>query len=194
MIAALVLAGGRATRMGGGDKPLRPLAGRPMLDWVLDALRPAHSIIALSANGDPARFRRWNVPVLPDDPALAGEGPLAGVLAGLRWAEAAGAGSLLVVPGDAPFLPGDLAARLEPGPAFAVTGGQGHPLALLLPAGAAAWLGAWLGAGRSRRVRAFLDEIGARAVEMGANSAPLFLNVNTPADLDAAEAAIRASG
>jgi molybdopterin-guanine dinucleotide biosynthesis protein A len=184
-----VLAGGRATRMGGGDKPLRLLAGRPMLDWVLAALRPAHDRIALSANGDPARFAVWDLPVLPDDPAFTQEGPLAGVLAGLRWAGAIGAEALLVVPGDAPFLPGDLALRLAPGPAYAVMAGQAHPLPALLPVGVAGPLALWLGAGRPRRVRAFLNEIGARGAEFGASS-PFFANVNTPADLAAAEAGL----
>ncbi len=172
--------------MGGGDKPLRLLAGRPMLDWVLDGLRPHHRSIALSANGDPARFARWGLPVLPDG-MFAGEGPLAGVLAGLRWAEAEGAEALLVVPGDAPFLPDGLAARLSPGPAYAVTGGQAHPLPALLPTGAADALAKWLDAGRPRRVRAFLDTLGARAVEFGPEDAKLFLNVNSPAELAAAE-------
>jgi molybdopterin-guanine dinucleotide biosynthesis protein A len=178
--------------MGGGDKPLRLLAGRPMLDWVLDGLRPHHRSIALSANGDPARFARWGLAVLPDG-AFAGEGPLAGVLAGLRWAEAAGEGTLLVVPGDAPFLPDDLAARLSPAPAYAVTGQQPHPLPALLPVGAAGALAAWLGAGQPRRVRAFLGALGARGVAFGAEDAPLFLNVNAPAELAAAEARLSGS-
>ena len=179
--------------MGGGDKPLRSLAGRPMLDWMLDALRPYHDAVALSANGDPARFAAWGLPVLPDGD-FAGDGPLAGVLAGLRWAGARGAEAVLAVPGDAPLLPGDLAAQLAPAPAYAVTGGQAHPLPALVPAGAADALADWLRAGQPRRVRLFLDAIGASPRDFGANAAQRFLNVNTPADLATAEALVQRTG
>ena len=81
----MVLAGGLARRMGGGDKPLRLLAGRPMLDHALDRLSPQVAAVVLNANGDPARFAAYGLPVvadgLPDHP-----GPLAGILAALDWA------------------------------------------------------------------------------------------------------------
>ena len=87
--AALILAGGGATRLGGGDKPLLEVGGTPMLARIIAALRPDASAIAISANGDPTRFAAFGLPVLPDG-AFAGQGPLAGVLAGLDWAAATG--------------------------------------------------------------------------------------------------------
>src|SRR5258707_13825271 len=83
----LVLAGGLARRMGGGDKALIAIGGVAILDRVLGLLRPACTEIILNANGDPARFARYRLPVIPDSvPDFAG--PLAGILAGLDWAAA----------------------------------------------------------------------------------------------------------
>ena len=85
----VILAGGRASRMGGGDKSLRPLAGRRVIDHVLERLRPQVAHMALSANGDPARFESLDLPVIADSMAEF-PGPLAGVLAGMDWAAAPG--------------------------------------------------------------------------------------------------------
>ena len=109
-IAAVILAGGEARRLGGADKALLHLGGRPLLAHVLDRLRPQIDVIALSANGDPARFAAFDVPVLADDEI--GQGPLAGVLAGLDWAAAQGFDAILTTPVDTPFLPADLVAKL----------------------------------------------------------------------------------
>ncbi|MFZ4410446.1 MAG: molybdenum cofactor guanylyltransferase MobA [Paracraurococcus sp.] len=138
-VIAVVLAGGLARRMGGGDKPLRLLAGRPLLDHVLDRVAPQVAAVILNANGDAARFAAYGLPVvadpLPDFP-----GPLAGVLAGLDWAAAhrPDVATVLSVPGDGPFLPADLVARLEAARvaasvpmACAASGGWTHqPIAL----------------------------------------------------------------
>ena len=105
----LVLAGGLARRMGGGDKALIEVGGVAILDRVLDRLRGACDPIILNANGDPARFARYGLPVVADSvPDFAG--PLAGILAGLDWAaaHAPAAQWLASVPGDCPFLPHDL--------------------------------------------------------------------------------------
>ena len=110
----LVLAGGLARRMGGGDKALIEVGGVAILDRVLDRLRGACDPIILNANGDPARFARYGLPVVADSiPDFAG--PLAGILAGLDWAaaHAPAAQWLASVPGDCPFLPHDLIARLH---------------------------------------------------------------------------------
>src|SRR6478752_4394091 len=81
----VLLAGGLARRMGGGDKPLRTLAGRTILERAVARLAPQCDGLVLSANGDPARFAAFGLPVVPDDvPGFAG--PLAGILAGLDWA------------------------------------------------------------------------------------------------------------
>ena len=165
--------------MGGGDKTLMPVAGKPMLAHVLERLRPAHRFIVLSANGDAARFSAFGLPVVGDG-AYLGAGPLAGILAGLRWAREVGTEALLVAPGDAPCLPHGLAARLEPAPGYAYAE-RAHPLVSLLPVSACGALEAWLEAGRSRAVLAFLEAVGARAVQFLHEAE--FRNVNTPGDL-----------
>ncbi|MEZ5686863.1 MAG: NTP transferase domain-containing protein, partial [Paracoccaceae bacterium] len=96
--------------MGGIDKALLPLMGRPLVDHVLTRLAPQLGPIAISANGNPARFEPWGLPVLRD--GFMGEGPLAGLMAGLGWAEAQGAKALVTVAVDTPFVPADLVARL----------------------------------------------------------------------------------
>src|SRR5437773_4160349 len=112
-IVGVILAGGRSTRMGGGDKPLVTIAGRPLLARVIDRLRPQVHALALNANGDPARFATFGLPVVPD-PVGGFAGPLAGILAGLVWArgEADSARGVVTAAGDTPFFPPDLARRL----------------------------------------------------------------------------------
>jgi molybdopterin-guanine dinucleotide biosynthesis protein A len=187
-VAALVLAGGAATRMGGGDKPLLEVGGRPMLARILRTLEAELSDIAISANGDPARFAALGRPVL-DDGAFAGEGPLAGILAGLDWAAALDCSALLSVPGDTPFIPRGLPALLAPPPACAVQGDRTHHLVALWPVAARADLRALLAAPRGalggRSVAQFGARIGMRGVEF-ATGPPWFVNVNTADDLAAA--------
>jgi molybdopterin-guanine dinucleotide biosynthesis protein A len=180
--AALILAGGSATRMGAGDKPLLEVGGSPILSRIIAALRPDTSAIAISANGDPARFARYGLAVLPDG-AFAGEGPLAGVLAGLDWAAATGAASLLTIPGDTPFVPAGLAAALAPPPACAGSHGRAHHLVALWPIACHDALRAVLSAPGSRAVARFTDSIGMRRVDFPAGKWDPFLNVNTPDDL-----------
>jgi molybdopterin-guanine dinucleotide biosynthesis protein A len=110
----LVLAGGLARRMGGGDKALIRIGGEAILDRVLAVLRGKCDPIILNANGDPTRFARYGLPVIADSvPDFAG--PLAGILAGLDWAAAHAPGTewVVSVPGDCPFLPTDLVDRLH---------------------------------------------------------------------------------
>jgi len=178
MIAALILAGGSARRMGGVDKPLLPLGGATILAEILARVRPQVAAVALSANGDPARFGAYALPVLPDP--VADQGPLLGVLQGLEWAAGFGAEILLTVPGDTPFIPRDLVVRLSPAPACAASGGHIHPLVALWPVACRARLRGWT----QRRVRGFAEAIGMRIVAFEDDGA--FLNVNTDADLEAA--------
>src|SRR5581483_10374175 len=140
-VAGLLLAGGRATRMGGGDKCLRPLAGRPLLAHVLSRLRPQVRRLVLNANGDASRFSAFGLPVVADGIADFA-GPLAGILAGLEWAAGAAPDCRLVLsaPTDAPFLPRDLVRRLLEARgaenaeiAMASSGGRTHPVAALWP-------------------------------------------------------------
>lgn len=107
----VILAGGRATRMGGGDKGLLALGDQRVIDHVIARLRPQCDALALSANGDAARFAEFDLPVLPDSMAD-NPGPLAGVLAGLDWAAMQGAVCIVTAAADTPFFPPDLVARL----------------------------------------------------------------------------------
>jgi molybdenum cofactor guanylyltransferase len=137
----LLLAGGQSRRMGGGDKALRRLGGRTLLERVIERLRPQVAALVLNANGDPARFAGLGLPVVADSvPDFAG--PLAGVLAGLDWAAAHQPNCAFVasVATDAPFFPTDLVARLiqtltESGAdlACAASGGRAHPVFGLWP-------------------------------------------------------------
>ncbi len=183
--AAVVLAGGAGTRLGGADKALLDLGGTTVLGHLLRRLAPQAGPICLSANGDPARFAATGLAVLADDPAHCGMGPLAGMAAGLAWAEALGAGSLLVVAGDTPFIPEDLAGRLAPAPSVAEAGGRVHHLVCLVPVMSRPVLVARLAQGHTRASE-FLTAIGARRVVF---SKPCdFLNINTPDDLVRARA------
>ncbi|WP_170342978.1 molybdenum cofactor guanylyltransferase MobA [Ruegeria arenilitoris] len=120
----VILAGGLATRMGGGDKGLLQLGGQSLLAHVIDRLAPQVAGLALNANGDPARFADLDLPILPD--SIAGyAGPLAGVLAGLDWAAGQGADCIVTAAADTPFFPRDLVDRL-----MRAAQGQAHPLVL----------------------------------------------------------------
>jgi molybdopterin-guanine dinucleotide biosynthesis protein A len=126
MIAPLgvILAGGRATRMGGGDKALLRLGDKSILTHVIARLAPQVGALALNANGDPARFSAYDLPVLPD-PIAGFAGPLVGVLAGLDWAAGEGAEAIVTVAADTPFFPCDLVPRL-----MLAAEGMAHPLVL----------------------------------------------------------------
>jgi molybdenum cofactor guanylyltransferase len=140
-VVGLLLAGGLSRRMGGGDKALRLLGGVSLLDRVIDRIRPQVEALVLNANGDPARFASFGLPVVPDSvPDFAG--PLAGVLAGLDWTALHRPDCAYVVSAatDAPFLPKDLVARLtaeieaaQADVACAASGGQAHPVIGLWP-------------------------------------------------------------
>lgn len=112
-IVGVVLAGGRSRRMGGGDKTLRDLGGRTMLAHIVVNLAPQVGRVIVNANGEAARFAALELPVIADA-AEDYAGPLAGVLAGMRWAAAnvRGCRRIVTVPGDAPFIPSDLVTHL----------------------------------------------------------------------------------
>ena len=186
-IAALILAGGGARRMGGRDKPLLHIGGGTMMARIIATLRADGHPIAISANGDPSRFGEFAVPVLSDG-AFRGEGPLAGVLAGLDWATASGATALLTVPGDTPFVPPGLAAALAPPPACAASDGRLHHLVALWPIECRGALRALLSAPGRRDIAAFQRTIGVRNVDFAVVTCDPFLNVNTPEDLAQARA------
>ena len=137
----VLLAGGLARRMGGGDKPMRTIGGRTILERVIARLKPQCSGLILNANGDPARFASFGLQVVADDvPGF--PGPLAGILAALDWTAAnrPGVEWVLSAAGDCPFLPRDLVARLQEARtrenaqlAVAASGDQSHPVIGLWP-------------------------------------------------------------
>lgn len=185
MIAGLVLAGGQGSRLGGVDKAFVTLAGQPLLAHVLARLRPQLHAIALSANGDPARFAAYGLPVLPDG-AFVGKGPLAGVAAGLAWAQTSGATALLTVPVDTPFIPRTLVQALSPAPAVATWQGRQHHLVALWPVDLLPCLIALLERPGAYKVRDALALRPTRQIAFSSLNDP-FLNLNTPADIAAAE-------
>ena len=140
-IVGVILAGGRAERMGGGDKGLRTVGGKAILARVIERVRPQVDALVLNANGDPARFAAFDLPVAPDSiPDFAG--PLAGVLAGLGWAAAnrPQAQYIVTVPADGPFVPRDLVRHLADTLATedaelvtAASGAQTYPVVGLWP-------------------------------------------------------------
>lgn len=193
----VVLAGGLARRMGGGDKALRPLGGRTLLDQVLDRLRPQVCTVVLNANGDPARFAAWALPVV-QDPMPGRPGPLAGVLAGMRWTRdhAPEAADILTAPADAPFLPCDLFGRLHLARAAAGTPialaasfGRPHPVVGLWAVRLEPALAAALQGGE-QRVGAWALAQGAAVAEWGGSPDP-FTNLNRAEDLAEAERRLR---
>lgn len=194
---AVLLAGGLARRMGGGDKPLRMLGGRPLLDHVLERVRPQVRAVALNVNGDPARFAAWELLVLAD-PLPDNPGPLAGVLAGMRWAASLGAADMLSVPTDTPFLPESLVtglneARRAAGAAIAcaVSSGRTHPVVALWPAALADQLEAALRGGM-RRIDAWTARYSVATAQFDGGVVDPFFNVNSPDELAEAETLLAA--
>jgi len=185
--AAVILAGGLARRMGGGDKCLQILGDRPLLSHVIERVAPQTTKLALNANGDPARFARWGLPVL-GDPVPGAPGPLAGILAGLRWAQ----DKLLVVPGDAPFLPRDLMRRLshvfDGQQAEVVVAARGETVQPVISLWAAHLGPAIEGAlaADQRGVEVFIRTRKWAAAPFDDAAGDPFFNVNTPEDLLAA--------
>lgn len=194
----VILAGGQATRMGGGDKGLLPLGTGTLLSSVIARLAPQVAGMALNANGDPARFDAFGMPVLPD--SIEGfVGPLAGVLAGLDWAAAQGAEAIVTAAADTPFFPEDLVGHL-----VETAQGMTYPLVLAatphLKRGTARHptFGLWPVAlrddlrgalqGGVRKVVLWSDQHGGREAVFPDEDA--FFNVNTPDDLTHAETLI----
>ncbi|WP_226782009.1 molybdenum cofactor guanylyltransferase MobA [Oceaniglobus trochenteri] len=184
----VILAGGLARRMGGGDKGLLPLGRGTILSHVIDRLEPQVAGLALNANGDPARLAGLGLPVVPD--SIDGfAGPLAGVLAGLDWAAAQGGEYIVTAAADTPFFPCDLVPRLlaeGPGIVLAATPDGAHPTFGLWPVALRDDLRAALQDGL-RKVVQWTDRHGARQALFDEGGTPFF-NVNTPEDLARAEA------
>ena len=200
-IAGVLLAGGQSRRMGGGDKSLRLLGGKPILARVIERSRPQVAVLALNANGDPARFAGFGLPVIADSvPDFAG--PLAGVLAGLDWAATLpGITHLASFATDAPFLPRDLVPRLVAGLgggrcrlACAASGGQAHPVFGLWPVDLRAELRHALVDEEIRKVDRFTARYTLAQVDFPIGEVDPFFNTNRPEDLAAAEQLLKVLG
>jgi molybdopterin-guanine dinucleotide biosynthesis protein A len=191
----LILAGGLARRMGGGDKAMIAIGGATILNRVIDRLRPSCRALLLNANGDPARFARYRLPVVADSvPDFAG--PLAGILAGLDWAaaHAPDAVDIVSVPGDCPFLPRDLVPRLYAAReaagtplACARSGEWRHPVVGLWPVALREDLRKALTVEGLHKIEIWTARHGVGIADWPAEPVDPFFNVNTPDDAAAAE-------
>jgi molybdopterin-guanine dinucleotide biosynthesis protein A len=191
----LILAGGLARRIGGGDKPLTKIGGVTILSRAIARLRPQCARMLLNANGDPSRFADTGLPVVADDvPDFAG--PLAGILAGLDWTatNAPDITYVVSVPGDCPFLPRDLVTRLHQARASsglplacARSGNWRHPVIGLWPVALRADLRRALTEDGLRKIELWTARHGVALADWPAEPVDPFFNVNTPEDIAAAE-------
>ncbi len=204
-VVGVLLAGGQSRRMfaevtGSGDKGLLELGGRPMISHVVSRLAPQVGALVINANGDPTRFELFGLPVVAD--TLDGYvGPLAGVLAGMRWAACNRPRAQYIVTAstDAPFLPRDLVRQLAGAIegagggeriALARSGGHLHPVIGLWPVELADDLETALREG-VRKVLAWTDRHGTLGVDFAdemvrGHAVDPFFNANTPAELEQA--------
>lgn len=191
----LLLAGGLARRMGGGDKPLRLIAGRTILAHVIERLAPQCESLLVNANGDPARFAAYGLPVVADSvPDFAG--PLAGILAGLDWlaANRPELEWLVSVAADTPFIPHDLVARLHVAReaqnvplACAASGGWTHPVIGLWPVRLREALRHALTVEDERKIDRWTARHGCASAQWPTEPVDPFFNANKPDDLAEAE-------
>jgi molybdenum cofactor guanylyltransferase len=181
-VSGIVLAGGQGRRMGGLDKGLQPLRGKPMVEWVLARLAPQVSDIVVNANQNIPRYEQFGYRVVPDE--IAGfAGPLAGLHAGLK---AVSQPLVVTVPCDSPFLPADLVSRLNAALknhdlAVAKTGEQPHPVFSLMKRQVRESLEAFLASG-GRKIDAWYAAL--KVVEVSFDDeADAFRNINTLEEL-----------
>lgn len=201
-VSGVLLAGGQSRRMGGGDKCLRPLGGRPLLRRVIERAAPQVKTLVINANGDPARFAGFGLAVEADH--VGGfAGPLAGVLTGMEWTQryAPVCDLMASFATDAPFFPLDLVARLERGMieagadiACAASGGRPHPVFALWPVSIAEELRAAMLTEGLRKVDDFTARYKLALVEWPARPHDPFFNANSPEDLAEAERLLAAEG
>lgn len=194
-VVAVLLAGGLARRMGGGDKCLREVAGRPLLSRVIERILPQVDHVVLNANGDPERFSEFGLPVIAD--VVEGNaGPLAGILTGLDWAarHVTECEWVVSVPTDAPFLPMDYVARMmaaiedeDAELACASTNGRTHPVAGLWALRLMLELRSALIDEDIRKIDQWTVRYRLADVEFSSEPIDPFFNANRPEDLKAAE-------
>lgn len=194
-VVGVILAGGLARRMGGGDKGLLPLGGRSLLDHVIARARPQVATLVLNANGDPARFAAFGLPVVAD--SVEGfAGPLAGVLAGMDWAlaQVPGARWIATFASDTPFFPLDLVTRLQDAVlregavlACASSAGRPHPVFGLWPIDLRDALEHAMRQEGLRKIDLFTARYRLAVVDWPAEPVDPFFNANRPEDLARAE-------
>lgn len=199
-VAGVLLAGGLARRMGGGDKPMRALDGKPILDHVVARAMPQVDTLVLNANGDPARFQAYGLPVAAD--VIEGfAGPLAGILTGLEWAaeHVSDCDWVVSFATDAPFFPADLVARLMDAchaegadMACAMSAERTHPVFALWPVRLRRELRRAMIEDDMRKIDAWTARYNIVHVDfpiLSLKSGPLdpFFNINRPENLDEAE-------
>jgi molybdopterin-guanine dinucleotide biosynthesis protein A len=191
----VILAGGQARRLGGGDKALTDVGGRPLLAHAIERLSPQVDSIVINANGDPARFDAFGLPVVAD--TVEGfVGPLAGVLAGMEWAlaNAPDCSWIVTVATDAPFFPEDLVSRLfeavsddSADLACAESNGRAHPVFGIWPVRLAGDLQHALVVEDIHKVNVWTGNHSLSLVPFPAPAVDPFFNINRPEDV--AEAA-----
>jgi len=201
-VLGALLAGGQSSRMGGGDKTLRPLGGKPILDRVVDRVRGQTTDLILNANGDPARFSRLNLPVVAD--VVEGfAGPLAGILTALEWCrkERRKIEWVASLATDAPFLPMDLVARLADAVATdaadvacAKSGERTHPVFAIWPVRLAGDLRRALVEEDMRKIDRWTERYRVAHVEFDCQPVDPFFNINRPENLAEAETLLALEG
>lgn len=192
-ILGVILAGGNATRMGGGDKSLRKLGSHTILHEVCTRLQRQTPSIILNTNSDPALFSDFTYPIIDDQQWLQ-SGPLAGVLAGLHYAQAEGFNHILSIAADTPFFPANLLSSMlstqkntEAEIIFARSNEQAHPTFALWPVSIASKLQRWLQSTNRRSIRVFAQDHNTAYADFTITD-PMtgldpFFNINTPDDL-----------
>ena len=199
-VVGVLLAGGQARRMGGGDKCLRRLGERTILEHVIERARPQVAALVLNANGDPARFAAFGLPVVAD--VIAGfAGPLAGVLSGMEWTRAhcAECPWIATIATDTPFFPTDLVGRMLSAVerqgadlACAASGGRAHPVFGLWPVRLAGDLRRAMVDEAVRKVDVWTVRHRLAEVPFATDPIDPFFNTNRPEDLAEAERLVRA--
>jgi len=193
-VLGMILAGGLARRMGGGDKSLIELNGKPLLAHVIDRLKSQTDHLILNANGEAARFAEYHLPVVPD-PIDGAQGPLAGVLAGLDWAQAntPQCDWMVSVASDTPFFPEDLIDKMMAAVgasgadmACAASNAREHPVFGLWPVKLAGDLRIALIDENIRKVDVWTGRYKCEVVDFEAETFDPFFNVNRPEDIEQA--------
>ncbi len=198
-VVGVILAGGLSRRMGGGDKGLLSIAGKPMLSWVIERVTPQVETVILNANGDEGRFAECGLPVVAD--RITGyAGPLAGILTGMEWAaeHRPDCAWIATFPSDAPLIPTDMVAHLLPGRGeddleigCAMSQGRTHPVCAVWRVSLAADLRTAMEGEGMRKIDAWTARHRIKHVDFAADPVDPFFNVNTKEDLDTAEQLLR---